>query len=274
MALYDGAQWRPLAPGDPGVKMTAHDIVCLHTMEGFLAGTETMFKKDGWAGTESHFGVGGPADPGLDGVVYQWVDTDFQADANLQGNPRLISIETSDGGDATTPWSPAQLDAITDLVVWACQEHSIPPELVADSTPGLRGIGYHRQGIDPWRISGGEKWSNAQGKVCPGDARIAQLVNDVIPRVRQQVSPASGALGLTAVDPVSGLPGSSVTLRGSGFTSATAVWFGDVEVVSWSIDDDMQISATVPDPITSGSVSVVVTSPDASSEAVLFAYEE
>jgi hypothetical protein len=254
--------------------MSAHDIVCVHTMAGFLAGTESMFQKDGWAGTESHFGVGGPADPGKDGIVYQWVDTDFQADANLQGNARLISIETSDGGDETNPWSTAQLDAITEIIVWCCREYSIPAELIADSAPGRRGIGYHRQGIDPWRVAGGEKWSNSQGKVCPGDVRIAQLVNDIVPRVKQQVSPPSGSFRLESVSPESGVSGSEVVLTGSGFNEATGVSFGDVWVETWTIDDDTQITATVPEPLTSGSVSVTVTSADATSEAVLFTYEE
>lgn len=255
--------------------MTSHDVVCLHTMAGFLAGTEAMFQQEGWKGTESHFGVGGPADSGKDGVVYQWVDTDFQADANLQGNARLISIETSDGGDETTPWSDAQLDAIAALVVWACQEYSIPAALIPDSGSDRRGIGYHRQGIDPWRTTGTEKWSNAAGKVCPGDVRIDQLINDVIPRVQQELGGSSDSEFLLAsVDPSAATAGSSVTLTGSGFDAAVAVWFGDVEVEEWTIDDDTQVTATVPQPITSGSVWVTVASPDSTSEGLLFSYEE
>ena len=274
MALYPSAEWRPLAAGDSGEKMSTHDVVCLHTMAGFLAGTEAMFRQNGWTGTESHFGVGGPADAGKDGVVYQWVDTDFAADANLQGNPRLISIETSDGGDETNPWSPAQLDAIIGILVWCCREYSIPAELIADSAPGRRGIGYHRQGIDPWRVAEGELWSKAQGKVCPGDTRISQLIDDVVPRVQQLLSTGPAAPVLHLVSPDRGAGGTQVVLSGSGFSEATSVWFGDVPVETWTVDDDSRITATVPDPLTSGSVPVVVASPDATSEAVSFAYEE
>jgi hypothetical protein len=52
------------------------------------------------------------------------------------------------------------------------------------------------------------------------------------------------------------------------------VSFGDVWVETWTIDDDTQITATVPESLTSGSVSVNVTSADATSEALSFSYEE
>lgn len=279
MATYPNAEWRPLAAGSPGAPMDAHDIVCVHTMVGFLAGTESMFRENGWAGTESHFGVGGPADGALDGTVYQWVDTDDQADANLQGNHRLISIETSDGGDEKNPWSDAQLDAITGIIVWACQTYDIPAELIADSTAGQRGIGYHRQGIDPWRVAAGEKWSNSNGKVCPGDVRIAQLVDTIIPRVQAQVSGSgsgtvSTALILDAISPDTGAAGDQVVLTGSGFAPADGVSFGGVWVETWTIDSDSQITATVPEPNVSGSVSVAVSTPDQASGAVWFSYAD
>ena len=252
--------------------MEAHDVVCVHTMVGFLAGTESMFHQDGWSGTESHFGVGGPADGALDGTVYQWVDTDDQADANLQGNHRLISIETSDGGDETNPWSDAQLDAITSLVVWACRTHDIPAELIADSAPGRRGIGYHRQGIDPWRVAGGEKWSNANGKVCPGDVRIAQLVDVVVPRVQARVGgsgPVSSPLTLDVISPDTGAAGDQVVLTGSGFSTADGVsfagsWVGHLE--------HRRATPGSPRPcrtLSGGTVAVVVSTPDATSEGAV-----
>jgi hypothetical protein len=277
MSTYSNAEWRPLAAGSPGVTMDAHDIVCVHTMVGSLATTESMFRQNGWAGTESHFGVGGPADGALDGTVYQWVDTDDQADANLQGNHRLISIETSDGGDETNPWSDKQLDAITDIIVWACQTYAIPTTLIADSTPGQRGIGYHRQGVDPWRVAGGEKWSKANGKVCPGDVRIDQLVNAVIPRVQAEVGasgPVSSALTLDAISPDTGVVGDQVVLTRSGFAAADGVSFADGWVACSIIDSDSQITATVPEQFASGSVPVAVSTPDGTSDALWFTYAE
>ena len=65
-----------------------------------------------------------------------------------------------------------------------------------------------------------------------------------------------------------------MVLSGAGFTGATGVAFGDVWADAWWIDDDSQISATVPEPLTSGSVWVTVSSPDVTSEAVAFTYED
>ena len=195
MAHYPGAVWLPLARDESHQSLMArHDVVCLHTMVGSLAGTDSYFDVGGYSGTESHFGVGG------DGTVHQYTDTARTADANLDGNFRVLSIETADMGDPfpkwsgsnVPPWTDAQLEAISALVAWLCALYEIPADLVPDSRPEHRGIAYHRQGIDgnyPGPYKGrqgvGEHWSTSTGKTCPGDNRIAQLSSDVIPRVRE-----------------------------------------------------------------------------------------
>ena len=186
---YPHAQRRPLGEQTEPA-LSNPKIIVLHTMVGSLWGTDGYFMQDGYGGTESHFGVG------FDGEVLQWQDLAHQADANLDGNPRCISIETSDWGEgpfgkwdtgnpALVPaWTAEQVEAIAQLVAWLCREFSIPCEPIEDSRPGRTGIGYHRQGIDNWRVDGGEKWSGSTGKVCPGDRRIAQIP-EVIERARQ-----------------------------------------------------------------------------------------
>src|SRR5262245_40429109 len=184
-ALYPDAQYRPLGTQTEPV-LANHDIVCLHTMVGSLSSTDNYFHQDGYGGTESHFGVG------HDGTVYQWQDLDFQADANLDGNDRVISIETGDSGNGFPAWSgsnvpawtEAQLVAISELVAWLCQRYDIPCALIPDTRQGRRGIGYHRQGIDPWRVPDGERWSSSYGKVCPGDRRVQQITTEIIPRAQ------------------------------------------------------------------------------------------
>jgi hypothetical protein len=180
--------WRPLADNWAAQpELTTPDIICLHTMAGSLAGTEAEFRKDGYGGVESHFGVG------ADGGVYQWQDTTRQAEANYRGNGRIISIETADrgpgfsawAGSDVPAWTAAQLDVLSKLVAFLCRTHNIPCSLIPDSKPGRRGIGYHRMGIDPWRVIGGEVWSTSRGKVCPGDRRVAQ-VPTIIARARNQ----------------------------------------------------------------------------------------
>jgi hypothetical protein len=197
--LTDIARKRPLGPGNPPTRMARHDIICLHTMVGYLTSTDIMFKREGYTGVESHFGIGGvwgsDKNGDLDGIIYQWVDTDYRADANLEGNHRLLSIETADNapqkaGDVL-PWTPKQCAAIIRLVADLCRRYDIPAVLVPDSKPGRRGIGYHRQGIDPWRVDGGELWSAARGKECPTDARIAQISTVIIPGVKAALKPVT-----------------------------------------------------------------------------------
>lgn len=187
MTTFKGAQFRPLATAQRQPRMAAHDVVVLHTMVGTLTGTDRMFHANGWSGTESHFGIGGRWGDGRDGEIIQWQDTEFTADANLDGNHRVISIETGDNFPRSAadiePWTPRQLDSIVAVTAWACRRYDIPAVLIPDSKPGRRGIGYHRLGIDPWRVPGGEKWSSARGKECPADQRIAQMP-EIVARVK------------------------------------------------------------------------------------------
>lgn len=199
MARYPGAAWKPLG-SQTEPRMSRHAILCYHTMVGSLRGTDTYFRGQGFYGVESHFGVGHATDGDLDGAVWQWQDTAFCADANLDGKPEVVSIETSDGGDPNRPWSPKQIDALVELGVWVCKTHSIPPRLINGNQPGSTGIAYHRQGCDhsssyrprgwpydQWRVPNGVRWSSALGKTCPGDVRIKQLVDVVIPRIKAGV---------------------------------------------------------------------------------------
>jgi hypothetical protein len=189
---YPRAVWSPLGPQTQG-RMTAHDILCLHTMVGSLSSTNNYFRQGGFSGTESHYGVGDATDP----RVLQWQDRAYRADANLDGNDRVISVETADtrgefkawSGSNVPAWTAWQLRVLAELVAWecsvaahaacpaswACHRSGIPLVLIPDTKPGRRGVGYHRQGVDPWRVSGGEKWSSSRGKVCPGDRRVAQV---------------------------------------------------------------------------------------------------
>lgn len=206
---YPAADWEPLGPQTED-RMTSHDIICIHTMVGSLLGTDSMFKANGYGGTESHFGTGGNGER-----VLQWQDLAFSADANLNGWRRVISIENADKGPGFPTWSgsdvPAftdvQVDQLVDLVAWLCSKeaHSacpatwkchqvgIPAELIPDTLPGRRGIGYHRQGIDgnlpDMRVPGGEEWSENFGKICPADRRIAQIKGALIPRVQARFNP-------------------------------------------------------------------------------------
>jgi hypothetical protein len=215
--ILEGTQYKPLSSQQTQPAMTAHDIACAHTMVGNLTSTHGMFMENGYGGTESHVGVGGKwgpdADKGLDGVAYQWQDMRYSADANLDGSRRIISVETADNAphDAADiqDWTQKQLDKLIEMftricsldfhkncpehwvcrqgVVWNGVKVAIPPVLVPDSKPSRRGLAYHRQGINPWRVSGGEKWSKYDGKECPADRRIKQFKEIVIPAVQANI---------------------------------------------------------------------------------------
>jgi len=182
MARMPGAQWQ----GEHGVtKMSAYRRVCIHTIVGNPPAHA------------AHFSTA------ADGTVYQSRDTAWQSAANYQGNHDTIAIENDDHGSEYGAWSvndghavpgftTRQAEAIANILVWAHKQHGVPLTLCPGSRPGSVGVAYHRQGIDgSWagyayggRAGGGEKWSKSGGKVCPGDRRISQLINEIIPRAR------------------------------------------------------------------------------------------
>jgi hypothetical protein len=224
------AVFKPLSEHQTQARMKAHDIVCAHTMVNSLTGCDRDFRKGGFAGVEAHYGVGGvwgedvdggPGGSSLDGVVWQWQERAFEAEANFRGNRRVISIETADNApehaSGIEPWSDAQLGSIAAVMAWECslEAHTdcpedwdchrgvewrgirvaIPPELVPDSKRSRRGLALHRQGVlhsqgfgvPGFLVEGGERWSRAPGKECPGDERVRQFVEIVVPAVQARM---------------------------------------------------------------------------------------
>lgn len=182
MARMPGAKW--LGEHSPRRPMRAYDRVIIHTIVGYAPVYTPHFSTD------------------AEGNIYQARDTVYQSGVSGEGNPTSIGIENEDHGPAYGKWSgsnvppftPKQLEAIAKICAWAHKEHGVPLVACPDSRPGSKGIAYHRQGIDGnfkaaglkygGRVSGGEVWSSAYGKVCPGDARIAQIPQ-IIKRARE-----------------------------------------------------------------------------------------
>lgn len=77
------------------------------------------------------------------------------------------------------------------------------------------------------------------------------------------------APAVTAVSPSSGskLGGTSVTLTGSSFTGATAVRFGGVDAISFTVVDDHTVVAVTPQRSVEQTVNVVVSTPSGSNAA-------
>lgn len=165
------------------------DIICIHTIVGYWHAGRNA----------AHF----TSDAG--GTIRQHRDTKHRAAANLNGNWRVISFENEDHGPAYGSWNvndghavpgftAAQCEGLAKSIAELHRIHNIPLEMIPDTKPGRRGIAYHRQGIYSSNnyagyaykgiVPGGETWSNATGKVCPGDRRITQLINVILPRAR------------------------------------------------------------------------------------------
>lgn len=119
------------------------------------------------------------------GIVEQYVDTKYQAPANLYGNATCISTETQGGvrNANSEPWTDAQVKALAQLSKWLHETHDIPLQVMPNSKRASRGVGYHRLGVDPYRVSGGELWSTAYGKICPGQGKINQ-VDDIVAKAK------------------------------------------------------------------------------------------
>ena len=235
------AEWHPLTRPMSTTPLT-HDVICLHTMVGTLEGSWSWSNRPG--GTYWHFGIGG------DGETWQCQDLRYRSAANLNGNWHVIPIETEDTNRGVFPtpwadplWTEAQLDAIARLTAWLCVRFNIPPVLIPDTLPGRRGIGFHQQGIDPVRVPGGEKWSNAVGKTCP--ARRRSQVQEVIRRVQAIINPEDGDLPLNAADKQWIYQSVTEILRKEGISSGVA-WLKqktadidtDVEIIKADLADD------------------------------------
>jgi hypothetical protein len=159
MARYPKAEDHniPRDPEDPAIDPR---IVCIHTMEGTIEGAEGRWKTTPF---EAHFGVA------MDGRVWQWRDTSIQADSQFKGNDYCISIETEDKGQVETRWTDIQFQRLVELITWIGEQHDIPFRMV--KTTKERGIGFHRQ-FPEW---------NKSVHTCPGNTRLAQLKNELIP---------------------------------------------------------------------------------------------
>lgn len=188
------ADWRPLPEATSQPPITPR-VVIFHTAVGGLVGTERFFRES--TGVESHLMVGGPWDgPGLDGVIWQWMDLGRQADANLDANSFAISVETSDNAprspELIEPWSPKQLTTLIRFGNWAADRFNIPRRICPRWDAA--GFGWHAMWGAP------SHWTPAVGKVCPGPARIAQLKAIVFPAIFAGTNPPEEDMPLNADD--------------------------------------------------------------------------
>lgn len=138
-----------------------------------------------WGSADWHFYVS------KRGTIYQYIDTDFIAYCTGGGNSTMVGVETQGGVHNADgePLTPAQVEAWAKIAAWLHKDEGIPLRLMANSLATERGLGWHKLGVDPWRVPGGERWSSSYGKICPGAAKIAQMPQ-VLARAKQIVGGA------------------------------------------------------------------------------------
>lgn len=178
MAWYPGAVRKEITRNFTRTPIK-YDAVILHTDAGNAKDLYGWWMHPSNKGASSHFHVA------KDGTVYQYVDTKWMSWTSGAASSRSIGIETQ--GFGSEEWTPAQFNALVKLVSWCCSTHNIPVRQMASSRTTERGIGWHRLGCNgnfpalPSILAGreqrggGEVWSSARGKSCPGTKRINQI---------------------------------------------------------------------------------------------------
>jgi hypothetical protein len=181
MTRYPGAIWKPINRNYTARKRARTDCVILHIAVSEAASLHGWFDNPE-AGSSSHLYVR------RNGTTEQYLDMDYISWANGDGNSRSITVETQGLEHGT--WTSQQVTKLAEICRWANAQYGVPLQLMPDSKPSTRGVGYHRLGCDPYRAPGGEKWSKAYGKSCPGPDRIPQIPS-IIATAKGGITPAS-----------------------------------------------------------------------------------
>lgn len=182
MARYPAAAWKPLPENARQRRITPRAFI-LHTAVDGRGDTdlEDYFRR-GDVGAESHFWV-----PFRKPLV-QMMDTAVEANANRVADRWAISAETEDdsaGKSHIAPWNDKQIREIIDLIEWAIRTHNIPRRACESAyLPGAAGIGYHSMPMrERFDGTANNPWTSYQGKTCPGDARVQQFYDVILPAV-------------------------------------------------------------------------------------------
>lgn len=138
-----------------------------HSIVGSAEGAFRHFRDT--SNLESHFIVD------LDGEIWQLMDTNRQADANLDANRYALSIETADRGDPDNqPWTTEQLDSLAWLHEGLLADHPLIPRRRSRSCADPGGLGYHT-------LHGAPSCWTPVAKSCPGRVRKVQWADILLP---------------------------------------------------------------------------------------------
>lgn len=174
-----GGRQRHLPEWQSQPKITPTTIID-HSIVGTAEGAFQHFLKN--TGIESHFIID------LDGEIWQLMDTDRQADANLNANGYALSIETADNGDPDTfLWTQAQLDSLRWLHEELVLLHPKIPRRRSRSCSDPAGLGYHT-------LHGAPSCWTPVAKTCPGRVRKTQWEAVLLPAFLNPATEESDAM--------------------------------------------------------------------------------
>lgn len=181
--LVPGFRWAPVAVGNRAKRQKGRGLI------GHVA-----------VSSSKHLGPGSLTSRGSDWHFYlpkvgpgiQQIDLDVQSWSSGDANDDTVSFESEGGlGDSRAvnrePWTADQIESAAQILAHMHRTEGVPLQVMPDSRPSSRGFGFHRLGIDPWRVSGGQVWSTSRGKLCPGDAKVAQAPL-IVARAKEIVS--------------------------------------------------------------------------------------
>ena len=173
---------------------------------------------------------------------------------------RLYVTNPSDQGGAiysvsnsyqatTTPWTESGLNwnnapAIGGAPLSSLGTVATNTWVEFDVTSAFNGNGVYNFGIET-SSTNDVRYSSKEGTASNGPQLVIQQSDNPLPSI-------------TGFSPASGLPGTEVTLNGTGFIDITSVRFNGVAASNFTVDSDKQIRAIVPVGAASGQVSLTV----------------
>jgi hypothetical protein len=172
MALYPRARLRLIDPpaSDPRIRPRTG---ILHVDAGNAYDLYDYFKNLS-GGIESHFHIPKAEVKGV--KLFQYRNTEFQADANYYANEFAISVETQ--GYGIGEWTEHQLTEIKHLMLWCQEAHSIPLRVMSTWNDLRGGWGFHTLFGAP------SKWTPVS-KSCPGEQRKDQFFDVLVPWMKK-----------------------------------------------------------------------------------------
>lgn len=192
---YHKAKQRILQPENRNAGIIIPRAIILHTVVDAVGHTDLAAYEDREdVGSRVHFYIH------RSGQIDQLLDCNRRGVASGIADEWAWSVETEDDsasrGSDVLPLTEAQLKSFIELCEWGFSNYSTIPrrKSTASKGSGAYGIGYHSQPMrERWEYkqSNGiwrNSWTSFQGKICPGDKKVEQYNNVIMPTLLGNVN--------------------------------------------------------------------------------------